>query len=70
MKAGESPTAATFLYSLASAADFDVEVKPIDDSTFIVKADNMDSLQLVTQRLGQQGFSWVSFEDYLVNTTE
>jgi len=67
---GDSPTAAPFLYSLASTADIKVEIKPIDDSFMIVKADSAESLLLVTQRLRLQELSWVTFEEYLVNTTE
>ena len=36
----------------------------------IVKADSAESLLLVTQRLRLQELSWVTFEEYLVNTTE
>lgn len=66
---GDSPTAAPFLYSLATS-DSKVEVKPIDDSFVIVKADCAESLAQVTQRLTLQKLAWVTFEEYLVNTTE
>ena len=68
VKLGDNPSAAAFLYTLAS--ENRVEVKPIDDSTMIVKTESTLSLASVLQSLTDHGFAWQSLEEYLVNKAD